>query len=58
MTIRRDNDFLVDTDLEGSLSVGIESRCLDACVAEVPARAQADILSVLLPNGSAILLRG
>ncbi len=38
MPIHRDNGFLVDTDLEGRLSIGIESRCVEACVAEVAAR--------------------
>ncbi len=38
MTITRDNDFLVNTDKDGRLSVGMESGCLDACIAEVAKR--------------------
>ncbi|MFT5462079.1 MAG: hypothetical protein ACI8QS_000951 [Planctomycetota bacterium] len=38
MTIHRDNDFLVDTDLAGRLSVGIESDRIEECVAEFAAR--------------------
>ena len=38
MTIHRENNFLVDTDLGGRLSVGIESGCIEACIAEVAAR--------------------
>lgn len=38
MTIERKGRFLEDYDLEGHLSIGIESRMLAACVAEANRR--------------------